>query len=141
MGMIDATILVKRVLVMDDMASIRDAMIMALKGLGFTNITQAIDGQQGIEKVAALGAEKPFELIFSDIMMPKCTGIEFLKKLRALEYGKKIPVIMVTSENELSTVLEAVEAGANSYVLKPFTPKMIEQKIVEVFTKKAAAQK
>lgn len=137
----DASITSKRVLVLDDMASIRDAMILALKSLGFTQINQAVDGQQGIEKVMAVATDKPFELIFSDVMMPKCTGIEFLRKLRALDHGKTIPVIMVTSQNELSTVLEAVEAGANSYVLKPFTAKMIEQKISEVFTKKPAAQK
>ena len=74
-------------------------------------------------------------------MMPKCTGIEFLKQLRAIEIYKKTPVIMITSESELATVLEAVEAGANSYVLKPFNGKIVETKILEVFKKIAAGQK
>lgn len=140
-GMFDETILKKKILLLDDMITLRDALTTTLKKLGFTDISQAVDGQQGLEKAKEATASKPFELIFSDIMMPKCTGIEFLKQLRTIEVYKKTPVIMITSESELATVLEAVEAGANSYVLKPFNGKIVETKILEVFKKIAAGQK
>lgn len=139
--MIDEKILKKKVLLMDDMITLRDALTSTLRKLGFSDLSQAVDGQQGLEKAKEAISSQPYELIFSDIMMPKCTGIEFLKQLRAIEIYKKTPVIMITSESELSTVLEAVEAGANSYVLKPFNGKIVETKILEVFKKIAAGQK
>ena len=139
--MIDPKILSKKVLILDDMSTIRDALIAALKSLGFTNIAQAVDGKQGFEKANECAGSAPFELVFSDINMPNCNGIEFLRQFRGIAAYKAIPVIMVTSENELHTILEAVEAGASSYVLKPFTPKTIEAKIIEVFNKKSAGQK
>lgn len=139
--MINPTILSKKVLIIDDMSTIRDALVAALKTLGFTNISQAVDGKQAFEKANEAAATQPFELVFSDINMPVCNGIEFLRLFRGHASYKGIPVIMVTSENELHTILEAVEAGASSYVLKPFNPKTIEAKVVEVFNKKPAGQK
>lgn len=140
--MLDPAITKRKVLLMDDMITLREALLSTLKKMGFTDITTAADGLQGLERaVEAANGGQPFELIFSDIMMPKCTGIEFLKKARSVEAYKSIPIVMITSESELTTVLEAVEAGASSYILKPFNAKIIEQKIADVFKKKAAAQK
>lgn len=140
--MLDPAIIKRKVLLMDDMITLRDALVSTLKKMGFADITTAADGLQGLERATeAAKSGQPFELIFSDIMMPKCTGIEFLKKARGIEDYKTIPIIMITSESELTTVLEAVEAGASSYILKPFNAKIIEQKIADVFKKKAAAQK
>lgn len=141
-NMIDSAILKRKVLLMDDMITLREALQSTLKKIGFVDITTAADGLQGLERaVEVANSGQPFELIFSDIMMPKCTGIEFLRKVRAVEAYKGTPIIMITSESELTTVLEAVEAGASSYILKPFNAKIIEQKIAEVFKKRAAAQK
>lgn len=134
-SMLDPKILSKKVLILDDMDTIRVAMLKTLQKLGFTNITQAVDGLQGLERVKE-NSTQPFDLIFSDIMMPKCTGIEFLRQLRCIELYKTTPVIMVTSENELTTIVDAIDAGANSYLLKPFNEKSIEQKVTEVFTRK-----
>lgn len=140
--MIDATILNKRVLIVDDMGAIREALLGVLKTIGFTDITQAVDGLDAWDKaLGKLAAGSPFELIFSDINMPKCNGINFLKLVRENANYKSVPVLMVTSENELNIILDAVQAGANSYILKPFNKVTIEQKITEVFTKKAAAKK
>lgn len=132
--MIDEKITSQRVLILDDMATIREAMQVALRKLGFTQIIQAMDGQDGYNKLKA-NAENPFGLVFSDINMPNCNGIEFVKLLRTHEKYKSTPVIMVSSENESHIILDAIAAGANNYILKPFTPKMVEQKIVEVFNK------
>ena len=69
--MIDGSILKKKVLLMDDMITLRDALTSTLRKLGFTDISQAVDGQQGLEKAKEALSNQPFELIFSDIMMPK----------------------------------------------------------------------
>lgn len=132
--MLDPKITSLRVLILDDMATIREAMQMALRKLGFEHIIQAADGQDGWNKLKA-STEKPFGLVFSDINMPNCNGIEFIKLLRTIDVYKGIPVIMVSSENESHIILDAVAAGANNYILKPFTTNMVEQKIEEVFKK------
>lgn len=124
------------------MGTIREALISLLKSMGFTNISEAVDGLDAWEKsLEKLAAGSPFEMIFSDINMPKCNGINFLKLVRGNANYKAVPVLMVTSENELNIILDAVQAGANSYILKPFNKVTIEQKINEVFTKRAAGKK
>jgi len=132
--MLDDKITKRKILVLDDMATIREAMQSALRKLGFSKIQQSADGQDGWNKLKQ-NVEEPFGLIFSDINMPNCNGIEFVKLLRTLDVYKSIPVIMVSSENESHIILDAIAAGANNYVLKPFTPNTIEQKITEVFNK------
>ena len=139
--MLPNDILSKKVLIIDDMVTIREALLHHLMSLGFSYISQAEDGYQAWRLIKEANFGKPYELIFSDIVMPNCTGIEFLKLLRCTEGYEKTPAIMVTSENEISTILEAVSAGASNYLLKPFDQKSIEQKILEVFKKKQAAQR
>lgn len=127
----------KKILVVDDMASIRDALIAILRRLGFVDIHQAVDGKMGWLKVQENALYEPFDIIFSDVMMPNCNGIEFLQLVRSHAAHQKTPILMVTAENEKDTIFGAIEAGASSYILKPFNVKIIEQKLFEILSKQA----
>ncbi|MFN8548144.1 MAG: response regulator [Candidatus Eisenbacteria bacterium] len=121
-----------KVLVVDDSSMMRKVMIGALGRFGTSDVTQAGDGD---EAVAAVGKEA-FDLVLMDWNMPNMTGIDALKAIRS--GGHTMPIIMVTTEAEKSRVMEALKSGANSYVIKPFQPEMLVQRIQQVMEKKAA---
>jgi two-component system chemotaxis response regulator CheY len=103
-----------------------------LNGLGYTEIEEACDGQDALSKAAAF---KP-ELLLVDWNMPNMDGITFVKNYR--QKGEKAPIIMVTTEAEKSRVIEAIRAGVNNYMVKPFTPQMLKQRVQETLDRLAA---
>lgn len=121
----------KKVLVVDDSNVMRQIIKNNLKQLGFKpdNITDAEDGAVGLRKVG----ESPVDLIVSDWNMPKMTGIEFLKAVRADAKLKDIKFLMVTSETEKEKIMEAVQAGVSQYIVKPFNANQLEEKIKQIF--------
>ena len=116
------------VLVVDDFATMRRIVKGALKQLGFKNIIEANDG---ITALSELKKEK-VGLILSDWNMPKMNGLELLKLVRGDDNFKEIPFIMVTAEGQKSNVVQAVQAGVDNYVIKPFTPDTLKDKIQKV---------
>ena len=116
-----------RVLIVDDAASMRLAIKGIMNGLGFNDITEATNGNNAWELLNS--ATPPIQLILSDQNMPECTGMEFLKKVRADEKFKSIPFLMVTSEGEKQMILEAVKAGVSNYVTKPVDADMLKKKL------------
>ena len=118
-----------KILVVDDSVVMRRIMMNALGQAGWTEIDQAVDGADGVAKVMA----GEYDLVLMDWNMPNLLGIDAVKQIRA--NGKKVPVIMVTTEAEKSRVVEALKAGANNYVIKPFQPKVIISKIQDVLKK------
>jgi two-component system chemotaxis response regulator CheY len=105
-----------------------------LRKMGFTDITEANDGNPAwelVQKAADDGA--PFEFIMSDWNMPGMSGLEFLKHCRADERFQKTPFLMVTAEAEQANVVEAVKAGVTNYVVKPFTQEVLNDKIKKIF--------
>jgi two-component system chemotaxis response regulator CheY len=125
-----------RILVVDDMGPLRAIVKGQLKDLGFTDILEASDGHRAIEvlKTEFLKGQ-PVELILSDWNMPVMKGIEFLKLVRADKRLGPLPFIMITAESERTLVMDAVKAGVSSYIMKPFTPAMLEAKMKTVWTK------
>ena len=122
-----------RILVADDMMTMRKLVVKTCKELGFTDITEAEDGAKAWEAVNA--ANPPIGLIISDWNMPNTTGLDFLKRVRAdTRYGK-LPFIMVTAEAEQHQVVEAVKSGVSNYVVKPFTVDQLRDKITTVYKK------
>jgi two-component system chemotaxis response regulator CheY len=113
-----------RALVVDDSAVMRKVLIGALSRAGITKVDQAADGVEAVE--AATGMD--YNVILMDWNMPNMLGIDALKTIRA--NGKSTPVIMVTTEAEKRRVVEAIQAGAQNYVVKPFTPEGIVEKIL-----------
>ena len=115
----------KKVLVVDDSAVMRQIIKKNLKELGFSELSEAENGAAGLKKAG----EEPIDLIVSDWNMPNMTGLEFLKAVRADASLKGIAFIMVTSESDKEKIMEAVKAGVNQYIVKPFNAIQLEEKI------------
>jgi two-component system, chemotaxis family, chemotaxis protein CheY len=129
-----------KVLVVDDMSTMRKIVIKIVKDLGFTDIHEAADGNEAWKHISNPG-ETNFGLVISDWNMPNCTGLEFLKRLRADQRYSKTPFILVTAEAEGHQVAEAVKSGVDQYVVKPFSRDSLKEKLEAVHKKynKAAA--
>lgn len=119
----------KKVLVVDDSNVMRQIIKKNLKELGFADITDAEDGAAGLKKLGDGG----IDLVVSDWNMPKMTGIEFLKAVRADAGLKDTAFIMVTSEADKTKIVEAVEAGVSQYIVKPFNANQLEEKVKQIF--------
>lgn len=121
-----------KVLVVDDSLTMRKIVSKALGGLAVSEIVQAVDGADALEKTKE---HSDIELILCDWNMPNMTGYEFLVEFRKDASKKDVGFIMVTTEAEKESVIKAVKAGANNYVLKPFTPDGLIQKINQTLQK------
>lgn len=127
-----------KVLVVDDMRTMRKLVIGALATANLKTVVEAENGQDALAQVEKAHAEgAPFGLIVSDWNMPVMTGIDFLKKVRAHAEPnvKKTPFLMVTAEAEQKNIIEAVQAGVNNYIIKPFTPAQILDKLTAIYAK------
>ena len=123
-----------KILVVDDMESIRQMVKANLKTIGLQNIVEAVDGQDAFEKVVAeKRSDAPFELVISDINMPRCNGIELLKKIKGSDDLKSVPVLMVSTVNEQDVILKAISEGASNYILKPFDQDILREKLLAIF--------
>ena len=117
------------ILVVDDFATMRRIVKNILKQLGYENIHEADDGASAVE---VLKREK-IQFIISDWNMPQMSGIELLKTVRATEEWKDLPFLMVTAEGQKENVIEAVKHKVNNYIVKPFTPETLMEKISKIF--------
>lgn len=118
-----------RVLVVDDFSTMRRIIKNILRQLGFTNVVEADDGTSAWE---ILNKDR-IEFVISDWNMPKMTGIELLRKVRASEEFADMPFLMVTAEAQQENVIEAVQARVSNYIVKPFTAETMKQKIDKIF--------
>lgn len=118
-----------KTLIVDDSNTMRMIISSTLKKLGGHTIETACDGADAMSKV---GAFKP-DLVLLDWNMPNMNGLEFLKAFRAT--GAKTPVIMVTTEAEKARVIQAVQAGANNYLVKPFTADQLSKRVSDTMAK------
>lgn len=116
-----------RVLIVDDMSTMRKIVTKVCKELGFTDFQEAADGAQAFEIISH--SNPPIGLIISDWNMPNSTGLDLLKRVRADSRFKKLPFILVTAEAEQSQILEAVKAGVDQYVVKPFNQETLKGKL------------
>jgi two-component system chemotaxis response regulator CheY len=117
-----------RILVVDDFQTMRRIIVNLLRQLGFTNMVEADDGSTGWDRLQT----EQIDLIISDWNMPKMTGIDFLKNVRASEKYKTVPFIMVTAEGKRENVVSAVQAGVSNYIVKPFNAATLKEKLVKV---------
>lgn len=125
-----------KILVLDDMPTIRDLVRNQLKDLGYKNVVTGEDGDEGLRILQdGIANGDPVGLVISDWNMPRMKGLDLLKAVRAHAKFNKLPFILLTSEAERDQVTEAVLAGVSQYIIKPFTPKGFEEKIKAVWTK------
>ncbi|QLY24161.1 response regulator [Bdellovibrio sp. KM01] len=125
-----------RILVIDDMPSIRDLVKNTLKAMGFKNIQEAGDGEEGLKVL--MQSNNPgssIQLVISDWNMPKMKGLDLLKHVRATAEWQNLPFVLLTSESERDQVTEAVLAGVSQYIVKPFSAKIFEDKLKAAWTK------
>ena len=118
----------KKILVVDDFPEMRRVIKGALKKMGFSYIIEAEDGDVALKIIK----EDPIDLILADWNMPKMNGLELLKAVRHDEALKSIPFIMVTAEGRKGSVIEVLKAGAEDYIMKPFTTQTLGEKIRNV---------
>ena len=131
-----------KILVVDDSATMRKIVMKSVKNvIGDCEFVEAGDGEEGLEALT----KNEVDLILSDINMPKMDGIQFVSRVRAQKtdletagfqnkrilkrVGNSIPIVMITSEGSLEQVQNALSAGANDYLKKPFTPDQLKEKI------------
>jgi len=124
-----------KILVVDDMKTVRKLVSMALKENGYANITEA---ENGVDAWNKLNAQPDFGVIISDWNMPEMTGLDLLKKVREAPPFSKLPFIMLTAESESQQVLAAVQAKVTNYVVKPFTNVQILEKLTAAYNKSKA---
>ena len=117
-------------LVVDDFSTMRRIVRNLLKELGFSNITEAEDGVDALRK---LRADK-YDFVVSDWNMPNMTGIDLLREIRKDDALKHLPVLMVTAEAKKENIIEAAQAGASGYVVKPFTATTLDEKLQKIFS-------
>ncbi len=118
-----------KVLIVDDSKVMRMMVSRALGAAGFSpDVVEAGDGTEGVSKF-----DDSIELILSDWNMPNMNGLEFVKEIRKV--NQNVPIIMITTEGSEDKISEAIAAGANGYVCKPFTPDKIKEQINSVLKK------
>ena len=111
-------------LVVDDSATMRRIVINSLQRIGFSDTVEASDGQEALAKF-----DSSVQFVITDWNMPNMSGTEFTKVLRSRPDGANVPVLMVTARSVKEDILTAMEAGVNNYIVKPFTPQVLKEKI------------
>ncbi|MGE4133266.1 MAG: response regulator [Bdellovibrionales bacterium] len=122
-----------KILIADDMTTMRKIVGKACKELGFTNLLEAADGQIAW---SVLNENPDIGLVISDWNMPNCSGLDLLKRVRADGRFKVLPFMLVTAESEAAQVKEAILAGVDGYVVKPFATDALKTKLSEIHKKR-----
>ncbi|MBV1959463.1 MAG: chemotaxis response regulator CheY [Pseudomonadales bacterium] len=117
------------ILIVDDFSTMRRIIKNLLRDLGFTNTEEADDGSTALPILQKGG----IDFLVTDWNMPKMTGIDLLKAVRADASLEGLPILMVTAEAKREQIVEAAQAGVNGYVVKPFTAAVLQEKIEKIF--------
>jgi two-component system, chemotaxis family, chemotaxis protein CheY len=120
-----------RFLVVDDSSTMRRIIINTLNKLGHTETHEAANGREGVERLAHTSVD----MVITDWNMPEMSGIDFIRAVRANAATKQLPVLMVTTNAAEDDIVEALRAGVNNYVVKPFTPDTMKDKIEAALSK------
>jgi two-component system chemotaxis response regulator CheY len=123
-----------RFLVVDDFSTMRRIVRNLLKELGYTNVDEAEDGAMALNKLRS----EQYDFVVSDWNMPVMDGLTMLQEIRKDPALSKLPVLMVTAEAKKENIVAAAQAGANGYVVKPFTAATLDEKLAKIFEKMGA---
>jgi two-component system chemotaxis response regulator CheY len=111
-------------LVVDDSSTMRRIVVNSLQRIGFGEVVEAGDGREALDKF-----DDTVKFVITDWNMPNMTGTELARALREREDGRQVPILMVTARSVREDIIEAMEAGVNNYIVKPFTPQILKEKI------------
>lgn len=120
-----------KMLVVDDSPTMRRIVVQMLKRIGYTQIIEAGDGKEALER---LKAEGDFRMLLTDWNMPVMNGLELTQAVRSDAALAKLPILMVTTRNMKQDIITAMRSGVNNYITKPFDPKTIREKIDKVMS-------
>ena len=115
-------------LVVDDSLTMRRIVVNALKSIGYETIIEAADGKEAFAKLQSESAD----FVISDWNMPEMNGLELVKAIRASSGFSDLPVLMVTTRGNKEDVIEAMQARVNNYIIKPFTPQALKDKLDQI---------
>ncbi len=113
----------RTILVVDDSGTMRQQVSIALKQAGFVTV-EASDGAQGM---AAIAANRNIDMVICDVNMPNMNGLDMVKNVKAKPENKALPILMLTTEGEVSLIKRAKEMGAVGWIVKPFDPSQLIQ--------------
>jgi two-component system, chemotaxis family, chemotaxis protein CheY len=117
-----------KILVVDDSITIRRIIINALKTIGQSDVVEASNGKDALAKISG----NAVEFVITDWNMPEMNGLEFTKAVRSGAGIADLPILMITTRGTENDVIEALQARVNSYIVKPFTPQELKEKMNEV---------
>ena len=117
-----------KILAVDDSPTMRRIIINTLKRAGFNDVDEATDGKDALAKMQV----DEFDFIITDWNMPEMDGLTFVNSVRAEEKYKALPILMVTTRSVKDDIVQAMKAGVNSYIVKPFTPETLKDKIRQI---------
>ena len=117
-----------KILAVDDSPTMRRIIINTLKRAGYNEVVEATDGKDAIAKMKV----EEVNFVITDWNMPEMDGLTFVTTLRSMEEYKSIPILMVTTRSVRDDIVDALKAGVNNYIVKPFTPDTLKQKIEQV---------
>jgi two-component system chemotaxis response regulator CheY len=120
-----------RFLVVDDSVTMRRIVINSLKNLGYENFVEAADGKEALDKLAA---DSTINFVITDWNMPVVSGLELTKSIRSDERFQNLPILMVTTRGIKEDIIEALQAKVSNYVVKPFTPHVLREKIDQILS-------
>ena len=119
-----------RFLAVDDSPTMLRIISNTLQRIGYSDVVQASNGAEALQKLQ----EQPVDVVITDWNMPEMDGLELVKAMRNNPKLKDIPVLMVTTRGVKEDIVEAVKAGACSYIVKPFTPQVLKEKIQQIIS-------
>jgi two-component system chemotaxis response regulator CheY len=117
-----------RALIVDDSKTMRRIVGKVVKESGFEIIVEAENGEEAMTRLRDAAADAPLQLALVDWNMPVMDGLSFVKAARAEGFAE-LPIIMITTEGSMEYVTRAIEAGANEYLMKPFTKESLRDKL------------
>jgi two-component system chemotaxis response regulator CheY len=116
------------IITVDDSSTMRRIIKNTLQKLGFSNILEAGNGLEGLDVLA----KNKVDLVITDWNMPEMDGLTFVKAIRAKPEYKELPILMVTTEAAKEDILTALRSGVNNYIVKPFTPETLQEKVFKL---------
>lgn len=116
-------------LIVDDSITMRRIVANSLKNLGYTDFVEASDGKDALDKLAA---DDSIDFVITDWNMPVLSGLELIRAIRSSENLCNLPVLMVTTRGVKEDIMEALAAKVNNYIVKPFTPPVLKEKIEQI---------
>jgi len=117
-----------KILAVDDSPTMRRIIVNTLKRAGYTDVVEAQDGKDALAKLKV----ESINFVITDWNMPEMDGLTFVTTMRSTDDLKEIPVLMVTTRSVKDDIIDAMKAGVNSYIVKPFTPDTLKQKIEQI---------